>query len=245
MPNDWIVAALAAVAGLDPVLRTLLAGLGILLETSVLVGLVVPGESVVLIASTGIDGWGQWAGMIAAVVVGALCGESIGYAIGRWLGPRAHESRLARRIGLGRLARADAILRRRGGPAIFASRFLPVLHSVVPLAAGMAGMGYRRFLAWCAPAAGLWALLYVSAASAATIGYRELARELHWAGLALVGALALAGLGAWFAKRQLDRLLGAEDAEPAAPAAPDASGSADAARLGEGRADDGRPGVSA
>lgn len=212
MVNEWLDAALAAISGMDPTLRTLAAGAMILLETSVLVGLIVPGESVVLIASTGIEGWAEWAAMIAAVVAGALCGESIGYAIGRWLGPRAHESTLARRIGVERVAKADALLRRRGGPAIFASRFVPVLHSIVPLAAGMSGIAYRRFIAWSAPACATWALLYVSAAAAASTGYRELSRELHWAGLLIVGLVAVAGLAAWAAKRIIARRLGSDDA---------------------------------
>lgn len=205
MPNDWIDAGLAAVASLDPVLRTLVAGVMILLETSVLIGLVVPGEMVVLVASTAVSGWLEWTAMIAAVIVGSVCGESLGYAIGRWLGPRVHSSGLARRIGLDRIARADALLRRRGGPAIFASRFLPVLHSIVPIAAGMAEIRYRRFLAWSAPACAVWALAYVSASAALSTGYRQLAQQLHWAGYAAVGVVVLAGVGAWLARRMLAR----------------------------------------
>ncbi|CAG7843820.1 Protein DedA [Pseudoclavibacter triregionum] len=239
MLNDWIDAALGAIASLDPALRTIVAGIGILLETSVLVGLVVPGESVVLLASTAIQGPWEWAAMIVAVVLGAIGGETIGYAIGSWLGPRAHRSGLARRIGLERIARADALLRRRGGPAIFASRFVPVLHSVVPLAAGMAGLGYRRFISWAAPAAACWALLYVTVAAVASTGYRELSHELHWAGAAVVGVVVLAMLGMWLAKRRIAMALeeptaveepvDVEDAgrDDAAPGDPDAASEAE------------------
>ncbi len=74
---DWVLDTVQAV---DPVARTLLAGLGIMLETSVLIGLVVPGDTIVLVASTAVDGVGEYFALIAAVISGALIGESIGFA---------------------------------------------------------------------------------------------------------------------------------------------------------------------
>ena len=52
--NELLDDLLGYVQAVDPVLRTLLAGLFIFLETSVLVGLVVPGDTVVLVASTAV-----------------------------------------------------------------------------------------------------------------------------------------------------------------------------------------------
>ena len=93
---DWVLDTVQAV---DPVARTLLAGLGIMLETSVLIGLVVPGDTIVLVASTAVDGVGEYFALIAAVISGALIGESIGFGLGRWFGPHIERSRLGRRIG--------------------------------------------------------------------------------------------------------------------------------------------------
>ena len=53
--NDLLGGLLDTVESVDPVVRTLLAGLFIMLETSVLIGLVVPGDTVVLVASTAVD----------------------------------------------------------------------------------------------------------------------------------------------------------------------------------------------
>ena len=47
--NEFLSWLLDAVQSVDPVLRTVLAGVAILLETSVLIGLVVPGETVVIV----------------------------------------------------------------------------------------------------------------------------------------------------------------------------------------------------
>lgn len=203
--NDVLTWILDAVASVDPVLRTILAGIAIMLETSVLIGLIVPGDTIVLIAATAVGSvWeGVWLGVI--VVIGALAGESIGFALGRWLGPALRRSRLGRRIGEHNWERSERYLRRRGGPAIFLSRFLPVLHSLVPLTVGMTGFPYRRFLAWTLPACVLWAGLYVSVASLAAGTFRDLSDTVHWAGYLFVGAIALFLLLVWGGKKLIER----------------------------------------
>ena len=187
--NEILTALLDAVQSVDPVTRTLVAALAILLETSVLIGLVVPGDSIVIVAGTAVDSVGEAAILIAAVLVGALIGETIGFFLGRWLGPRIRASRLGRMIGERNWLKAEAYLQRRGGVAIFLSRFLPVLHSLVPLSVGMSGYAYRRFLLWTLPACLLWSVAYVSVAAPAAEGYRELADSLHSAAYLFVGVI--------------------------------------------------------
>lgn len=184
---SWI---LDLVQSVDPVLRTALAGFAILLETSVLVGLIVPGDTVVIVASTAVEGPLQFVSLIVVVVLGALIGESIGFALGRFFGPRIRHSRLGRWIGPAHWARAENYLDRRGGIAVFISRFLPVLHSLIPLTVGMSTMSYRKFISWTIPACIIWAVTYVSVGSAAAGTYRELADQLHYAGYIFVGIIA-------------------------------------------------------
>lgn len=195
---DWLLGTVQAV---DPVVRTIVAGVAMMLETSVLVGLIVPGDSIVIVAGTAVDTFPEGAWLVAAVLLGALAGESIGFALGRWLGPRIRFSRVGRLIGERNWARAELYLRRRGGPAIFLSRFLPVLHSLVPLTVGMSGFAYRRFLAWTVPACAVWSVAYVSVAAAAAEGYRELSDNLHYAGYLFVGVIAAFLLLVYVAKR--------------------------------------------
>lgn len=187
--NEWLTWVLDTVQSVDPVVRTLVAAVAIMLETSVLVGLIVPGDTVVIITATAVAGPVEGVLLALAVVVGALIGESIGYLLGYWLGPKIRASRLGRRIGEENWRKSERYFRRRGGPAIFISRFLPVLHSLVPLTVGMAGYPYRRFLAWTVPACIAWAALYVTVASAAAGGYRELADQLHYAGYIFVAVM--------------------------------------------------------
>jgi membrane protein DedA with SNARE-associated domain len=128
--------------------------------------------------------------MLAAVIIGSLSGESVGYALGSWFGHRIRRSKLGRRLGEHNWIRAEQYVQRRGGIAIFVSRFLPVLHSLVPLTVGMSELRYRRFIAWTAPACVIWATAYVSVGTLAAGGYRDLSAQLHWAGY-LFGAVVL------------------------------------------------------
>jgi membrane-associated protein len=203
--NEFLTWLLDLVQSVDPLARVLLAGVAIMLETSVLIGLVVPGDTVVIVASTAVDSF--WSGLAlgVAVVIGALIGESIGYWLGRFLGPKIRHSRLGARIGEHNWVRAELYLRRRGGPAIFISRFLPVLHSLVPLTVGMSGFGYRKFLAWTAPACAVWAALYISVSALAAGTYRELADQLHFAGYIFIGIIVAFLVLVFVAKKLLQR----------------------------------------
>lgn len=206
--NEFLSWLLDAVQSVAPIVRTVLAGVAILLETSVLVGLVVPGDTVVIVAGTAVATPAEGVILVVAVIVGALIGESIGFWLGRFLGPRIRASRLGRRIGEDNWVRAERYLRRRGGPAIFISRFLPVLHSLVPLTVGMSGYAYRRFLIWTAPACAVWAVLYVTVAALAAGTYRELADRIHFAGYIFVGIIVVFLVLVVISKKVIERVEG-------------------------------------
>lgn len=203
--DDFLQWLLDAVQAVDPIARTLIAGLAVMLETSILIGLIVPGDTIVIIASMGVEGWAEAVAMVIAVVIGALIGESIGFWLGRWLGPRIRHSWIGQRIGERHWQQAERYLQRRGGVAIFISRFLPVLHSLVPLTVGMSTYSYRRFLAWTAPACLLWATAYVSVTSLAAGTFRELVDRVHFAGYVFVGVIILFLLLVFFGNKLLNR----------------------------------------
>ncbi len=212
-PIDWfagwlngvLLSILDIVQSVDPVLRTLLAFVGIMLETSVLVGLVVPGDTIVIVASTGVNGVVEYFALAIAVILGALSGETIGFALGRFFGPRIRASRLGRRIGERTWVRAENYLDRRGGPAVFISRFLPVLHSLIPLTVGMSTMRYRRFMSWTIPACVIWAFAYVSVGTFAAGGFRELLDRVRYAGYLFVGVIVLFLIVVYLVKKLLER----------------------------------------
>ena len=203
--NEWLDAILDLVQGVDPVLRTALAGLFIMLETTILLGLIVPGDTVVLVASTAVASPLEYWALSIVVIIGALAGASLGFAIGRHFGPRLRASRLGARIGEKNWQRAENFLDRRGGIAVFVSRFLPVLHSLTPLVVGMSTLRYKTFMLWLTPACIIWSFAYVSVGSAAAVGYRSIADTLDSAALIFVAAIVGFWLLVFGIKRLLDR----------------------------------------
>ena len=222
--NEILTWLLDVVQNVDPVVRTLVAGVAMMLETSVLVGLVVPGDTVVIVAGTAIASPLEGVLLGIAVVLGSLAGESLGFWLGRYFGPRIRASRLGQKLGDRNWDRADRYLRRRGGPAIFLSRVLPVLHSLVPLTVGMSGYRYRRFLAWTAPACIVWASLYITVAATAAGTYRELADRIHYAGYVFVAIIVVFLVLVYVGKKVLERIERrhlAEEADSLEPAGDD------------------------
>jgi membrane-associated protein len=203
--NELLSDLLATVASVDPVVRTLLAGLFVALETSVLVGLVVPGDTVVLVAATGVDAPWEYFALVSACIVGALTGGSIGFGLGRTIGPWLRRSRAGRLIGEKNWVRAERFLNHRGGIAVFISRFLPVLHSLTPLTVGMSTMRYRTFVLWLAAASTIWSFAYVSVGAVAAGTYRELEGQLGSAGYLFTGIIVVFLIVVWLAKKALDR----------------------------------------
>ncbi|RZT62516.1 membrane protein DedA with SNARE-associated domain [Microcella alkaliphila] len=203
--NEVLDGFLDWVASVDPVLRTTLAGILIMLETTVLLGLIVPGDTVVLVASAGVEAPVEYFSLVAVIITGSLTGASLGFLIGRHFGPWLRRSRLGRRIGEKNWERAEDFLDHRGGIAVFVSRFLPVLHSLTPLVVGMSHLRYRTFMLWLTPACIIWAFAYVSVGSAAAEGYRAAAGTLDGAAYYFVGAILGFWLLVYAVKRILDR----------------------------------------
>jgi len=199
---NWL---LASVNDIDPWLRTAIAGFGMLLETSLLVGLIVPGDTIVIITSTAVTGWADYLSLVGVVVLGALAGESIGFALGHYFGPKIRASRLGKRIGERAWNQAENYLDRRGGIAVFISRFLPVLHSLIPVTVGMGAMRYRTFMAWTVPACIIWSVAYISVGALAAGSYRQLSGQLHAAGYIFVGIIGAFLLAVVVVKKLLSR----------------------------------------
>jgi membrane-associated protein len=159
------------------------------LETTMLVGVVVPGDVVVLFAASTATTPVELGLLVVAVTLGSLAGETLGYGLGRRWGPRLRTSRAGRRLGEERWDRAAAFLQQRGGRAVFLARYLAAVHAVTPIVAGTVGMRYRRFVGWCAAGGLTWSALYVALGAAAGASYRQYADSLGTATSVAVGGL--------------------------------------------------------
>lgn len=159
-----------------------LVGLLAMLEASAMIGLVVPGELALLVGGfLASQHRADLRSMMVVAGVGAIVGDSIGYEIGRHLGPRLRRSRLGRWVGDERWGRAEAYLNRHGGRAIFFGRFVGVLRAMVPTIAGLSRMPYRTFLPWNAAGGLIWAPGFVLMGYVAGGSYHQVAK---WTGAA-------------------------------------------------------------
>lgn len=199
---DWL---LTAVQGVDPLTRNLLAGLAIMLETSLFVGLVIPGDTVVLVASTGVQQLNDFFLLLACVLLGSLLGESFGFWIGRLFGKRIRTSKLGRRIGEKNWQMADAFIEARGGLAVAISRFLPVLHSLVPVVAGASTMRYKTFIRWTLAACAVWASAYVGVGYLAKSSYEQIGSNLKFGSFVFIAVILVFVTIAHFAKKRLQK----------------------------------------
>lgn len=204
--TDFLSAFIGLIESVPNWLRNLLAGIAIMLETSIFLGLVMPGDTVVLVASTGVTDWSDFFFLLLAVLIGSLIGESIGFAVGRFFGPKLRVSKLGKRIGEKNWKAADSLVEKRGGIAVFISRFLPVLHSTVPAVAGMTKMPYRVFISWTFAACAIWASLYVGVGYIARTSYEQLSGDLRVASLVGIGILVVFLLFVAISKKVLSRM---------------------------------------
>ena len=121
-------------------------------------GVPVPGE-ILLISAAIFAGAGQLniALVIAVAVLSAVIGDNIGYAVGR-LGGRPLAERWGRFVFLtpARLDRAETFFNAHGGKVVTVARFIEGLRQVNGLLAGIAGMGWLKFLGFNALGAVLW-----------------------------------------------------------------------------------------
>lgn len=143
-------------------------------EAALLFGFVLPGETAVVYGGVLADADKVSVLVVLAVVfVAAVVGDSVGFEIGRKLGPRLVTGPVLRNHP-DRIAEAQAYLRRRGGRAVVMGRFTAFLRAVMPGLAGASRMEYRRFLFFNAIGGVLWGsacvlLGYFAAHSISTI----------------------------------------------------------------------------
>lgn len=120
------------------------------------IGLFVSGAFLVIVATALYSNDIASLGIIVPLaMVGALCGDHVGFYVGRYLGPRFNQSRIAMRHQH-RLLRAEQMIRRHGPWVVFIGRFLPAIRSLIPAALGISGFERLRFTLLDLLACALW-----------------------------------------------------------------------------------------
>jgi membrane-associated protein len=129
-------------------------------ETGLVVTPFLPGDSLLFVAGT-IAGAGEMNVHLMAglLVLAAVLGDSVNYAIGHYLGPRVFRYEDSWFFRRAYVERTHAFFERHGGKTIVLARFLPIVRTYAPFVAGIGRMEYGRFLLFNVTGALLWVVL--------------------------------------------------------------------------------------
>ena len=185
-------------------------------------GVPFPGDTALLTAAA-LAGAGQLnlALVIVAAAAGAIVGDNIGYAIGRFAGTAVVRALTPRVPAVARWLRVgERFFARHGGKTIVIARFVTELRIACSFLAGLARYRWRRFLAFNVAGGVAWATLYGLLAALAGRAFARFPSLVSHIGLALAAAgLVVAVLVVTFGHRHLQRWLLADDGGMGSPAA--------------------------
>lgn len=184
------------------------------LETSAFLGLVAPGEAIIVLcgfyAYRGVlDPWAV--GGIA--ILGAICGDQVGYLIGRTFGYGV-VGRFGRYFFFDekRLRMTQRFYESHGGKTVFFGRFMSLLRSFGPVVAGISHMPYSRFLPWSVLSCILWGAAFTLIGYFFGASWNIIERYMGWGGaIAFVLGIALV---LWVLHRKREHQLEDELASP-------------------------------
>src|ERR1700742_313745 len=173
-------------------------------ETGAFIGLIAPGETVMLLGGA-VAGQGtiNVYVLIALAWFAACSGDVVSFFLGRRLG-REFLLQHGPRFGFSneRLEQVEDFFSRHGGKTIFLGRFVGFVRAFAPFIAGSSGMRFRQFFPYSVLGCGLWV------SSAVVVGYlfsRSIDSALQYAGKGalLLGTLIVVVAGAVWLSRFL------------------------------------------
>ncbi|WP_307836104.1 DedA family protein [Phycicoccus sonneratiae] len=187
----------------------LVVGLLVFVEDALFVGFVVPGETAAILGGvSAVLGHTSLTWVAVVVVATAIIGDSVGYEVGRVLGPRLVELRPLRRARP-RVEAAQAFLVRRGAASVFLARWTAFLRAVVPALAGSSRLPYPTFLVWNAIGGLAWGLTCVVGGYLAGRSYQRLESWLGTGALVVVGVVVVAAVVLHLRRRRAERAVDA------------------------------------
>ena len=129
----------------------------VFLETGVVVTPFLPGDSLLFVAGAlAAAGEMNVQALVFLLIVAAILGDSLNYAVGRYLGPRVFRFEDSRFFRKAYIERTHAFFERHGGKTIVIARFVPIIRTYAPFVAGIGHMPYRKFLSFNVGGAVLW-----------------------------------------------------------------------------------------
>jgi len=129
----------------------------VFVETGLLIGFFLPGDSILFSAGlvAAIQGNINIVILVTAIFLAAFFGDQVGFVIGRVIGRPYLDKRKSPRVQK-MIKNAEVFYERNGWWAVVAARFFPWIRTFVPPIAGAAKMNYYKFLSANVLGALLW-----------------------------------------------------------------------------------------
>ena len=132
-------------------------------ESGLLIGIFLPGDSLLFVAGLlAAGGFLAFGPLALIVVVAAILGDSVGYWFGASIGDNLFKRKDSRFFKQAYVTRTQDFFATYGGRAIILARFVPIVRTIAPVLAGVGSMRYRRFLSYNALGGFLWGAGVVS-----------------------------------------------------------------------------------
>ncbi len=134
-------------------------------ETGLLVGFLLPGDTLLIIsgllshstavAPQGVFGVNVW---LVSILIGlaAFLGGEVGYLIGHKAGPAIFERKESGLFSVKNVERTNAFFERFGGLTVILARFVPIVRTFAPIAAGVGHMNKWKYTLYNLIGAVIW-----------------------------------------------------------------------------------------
>ncbi|MBX3414219.1 MAG: DedA family protein [Pirellulales bacterium] len=131
-------------------------------ETGLVVTPILPGDSLLFAAGAlaALDTPLNVHLLFLLLAAAAILGDTVNYAIGAYLGPRALKIK-SRFLNEKHIERTQAFFDRYGGMTIILARFVPIVRTFAPFLAGVGTMNYGRFIAYNIVGGTVWVAMFV------------------------------------------------------------------------------------
>ncbi|MBD8477858.1 VTT domain-containing protein [Microbacterium sp. CFBP 8794] len=136
-------------------------------ETGLLIGFLLPGDTLLIMAGllshstpqapNGVFGLNAW-WVALAIGVAAFIGGEVGYYIGHKAGPSIFERKESGIFSRKNVERTNAFFERFGGLTVILARFVPVVRTFAPIAAGVGHMPWRKYTLYNLIGAIIWGI---------------------------------------------------------------------------------------
>jgi membrane-associated protein len=129
-------------------------------ETGLLIGFLLPGDTLLIIAgllthTNNVFGVNIWV-VALLIALAAFVGGEVGYYIGHKGGPAIFERKESGLFSRKNVERTNAFFAKYGGLTVILARFVPIVRTFAPVAAGVGHMPWRRYTLYNFIGAMIW-----------------------------------------------------------------------------------------